>query len=118
MLDVNTIIPDMVADIVTLEPQFPDIVPVFPIAVLTPIDNGSGVILDGRESLTPVAFQIDVYDTSMKRCEELAHDIVITLIQRGFKRLPGQVLKEKGLHRHTLSFSGTVDERHGFIYRR
>lgn len=118
MLDPNKIIPPMVADILALESHFPDIVPSFPLGILTPMDNGSGVILKGEERFTPFAFQIDIYDTSYKRCEETAHELVIRLVQRGFTRLPGQILKENGLHRHALSFSGNIDEVTGLIYRR
>lgn len=123
MLDANSIIPPMVADIINLEPHFPDTEAdnentTFPLGVLTPIDNGSGVILSGEERYTPLQFQIDVYDTDYQRCEDAANKIVKRLVKRGFARLPGQILKEKGLRRHCLTFKGNIDERTGLIYRR
>ena len=123
MLDANTIIPPMVADIIALEPRFPDIEAdsentTFPLGILTPIDNGSGVILSGEERYTPLQFQIDVYDTDHQRCEDTANMIAKRLVKRGFVRLPGQTPKEKGLQRHCLTFKANVDEHTGLIYRR
>ncbi len=118
MLDANKIIPPIVEDIIALEPHFPDIAPTFPLGILTPIDSGSGIIISGEERITPLTFQIDVYDTSYQRCEETANEITLRLVKRGFTRMPGQIIKEKGLYRHVLSFSAQVDEQHGFVYRR
>lgn len=123
MLDANIIIPPMVADIIALEPHFPDTEAegestVYPLGILTPIDNGSGVILSGEERYTPLQFQIDVYDIRYQRCEDVANKLVKRLVKRGFTRLPGQILKEKGLHRHALTFKGSIDEKTGLIYRR
>ena len=118
MLDVNIIIPPLVEDIVRLEPQFPEIVPEFPLAVLTPLDVGSGTIISGEERLAAVAFQIDVYDTDLRRCTETALEISARLISRGFVRDSGADIPENGLHRRTLSFSAVIDEQTGFVYRR
>lgn len=119
MLDANVIVPPMTADIIRLEPHFPDIaVKEFPLGILTPIDSGSGVILSGEERYTPLGFQIDVYDTDYKRCEDTALMLVQRFVKLGFTRLSGQILKEHNLRRHTLTFSGNVDERTGNIYRR
>ena len=60
MLDINIIIPPLVEDIVRLEPQYPEIVPEFPLAILTPLDMGSGTIISGEERLAAVSFQVDV----------------------------------------------------------
>ena len=118
MLDVNIIIPPLVEDIVRLEPQFPEIVPEFQLAVLTPLDVGSGTIISGEERLAAVAFQIDVYDTDLRRCTETALKISARLISRGFVRDSGADIPENGLHRRTLSFSAVIDEQSGFVYRR
>ena len=118
MLDVNLIIPPMVEDIIVLEPHFPEIVPSFPLGILTPLDGGADTIISGEERLTTVRFQTDVYHTSQQLCEEYAVRISARLVKRGFMREGGQILKENGLHRHTLTFSGVVDERTNYIFRR
>lgn len=124
MLDVNIIIPPMVEDIVRLEPQFPEIVPDFsqatvaPLAILTPLDIGSGAIVSGEERLAAVSFQIDVYDTNLQRCTGTALALSARLISRGFVRNSGADIRENGLHRRTLTFSATIDEHTGQIYRR
>lgn len=124
MLDVNIIIPPMVEDIVRLEPQFPEIVPDFsqatvaPLAILTPLDIGSGAIVSGEERLAAVSFQIDVYDTNFQRCTGTALALSARLISRGFVRNSGADIRENGLHRRTLTFSATIDEHTGQIYRR
>ena len=118
MLDMNLVIPPMLEDIIALEPQFPDMVAEFPLAVLTPLDTGSGVIISGEERLCSAAFQIDVYDTDLRRCTETALEISRRLIARGFVRNSGADIREDGLHRHTLTFSGFIDEHTGNIHRR
>lgn len=124
MLDVNIIIPPMVEDIVRLEPQFPEIVPDFsqatvaPLAILTPLDIGSGAIVSGEERLAAVSFQIDVYDTNLQRCTGTALALSARLISRGFVRNSGADIREDGLHRRTLTFSAAIDEHTGQIYRR
>lgn len=124
MLDINIIIPPMVEDIVRLEPQFPEIVPDFsqatvaPLAILTPLDVGSGAIVSGEERLAAVSFQIDVYDTKLQRCTGTALALSARLISRGFVRNSGADIKEDGLHRRTLTFSAAIDEHTGQIYRR
>ena len=124
MLDVNIIIPPMVEDIVRLEPQFPEIVPDFsqatvaPLAILTPLDVGSGAIVSGEERLAAVSFQIDVYDTNLQRCTGTALALSARLISRGFVRNSGADIRENGLHRRTLTFSAAIDEHTGQIYRR
>lgn len=117
MLDVNLMIPPMVEDIVVLEPQFPERVPSFPTGILTPLDIGSGVILSGEERFAAVSFQIDIYDTDLRRCTETALKISSRLISRGFKRTGGAALKEERLQRRTLTFSAIIDEHTGHIYR-
>lgn len=118
MIDVYTLIPPMVEDIITLEPHFHENMPEFPLGILTPIDSGAGVVLRGRERITPVAFQIDIYDTALQRCEERAAKIAERLTMRGFLRGQGQSVKENGLRRRTLSFTAKIDEVNGIIYRR
>ena len=118
MLDMNLVIPPMLEDIIALEPQFPDMVAEFPLAVLTPLDFGSGAIISGEERLCSAAFQIDVFDTSLRRCTETALEISRRLISRGFVRNSGADIPEDGLHRRTLTFSGFIDEHTGNIHRR
>ena len=118
MLDINIIIPPMVEDIAALEPQFPEIVPGFPLAILTPLDVGSGAIVSGEERLAAVSFQIDVYDTKLQRCTGTALALSARLISRGFVRNSGADIREDGLHRRTLTFSAAIDEHTGQIYRR
>ena len=113
MLDINIIIPPLVEDIVRLEPQYPEIVPEFPLAILTPLDMGSG-----EERLAAVSFQVDVYDTKLQRCTETALKISARLISRGFVRNSGADIREDGLHRRTLTFSAAIDEHTGLVYRR
>ena len=103
MLDINIIIPPLVEDIVRLEPQYPEIVPEFPLAILTPLDMGSGVILSGEERLAAVSFQIDVYDTNLQRCTETALNISARLISRGFVRNYADVQRgDRRTHRTSL----------------
>ena len=118
MLDVNTIVPPMVADITRLEPQFPDIAARFPLGVLTALDSGAGVVLSGEERLAAVSYQIDLYDTELRRCTQTAAAVSARLIARGFRRTGGAALREQGLYRRTLTFAALIDEHTGRIYRR
>ena len=107
-------------DIARLESQFPNIVPKFPIVIFTPFDNGADVILDGRERYTNAAFQLDIYDNGKteERAQELAAALTERLTARGFKRGNGAHIKENGLFRRTLYFTGVIDEKDKMIYRR
>jgi len=118
MLDINIIIPPLVEDIVRLEPQFPEIVPNFPLAILTPLDVGSGTVISGEERLAAVSFQTDVYDTDLQRCTQTAIRLSDRLISRGFARGSGADIREDGLRRRTLTFSAMIDEQTGLVYRR
>lgn len=117
MLDINTIVPPMLKGMIRLEPFYPDVVTDFPLGILTPMDAGAGVILAGAERLTPVRFQIDVYHTSPKACELAAAAVAAQLVQRGFNREAGNILREDGLYRHVLTFFANIDEQTGLIYR-
>ena len=120
MVDLNKIIPPMVGDIARLEPQFPNIAAKFPIVIFTPFDNGAEVILDGRERYTNAAFQLDIYDNGKteEHAQDLAAALTERLTKRGFKRGNGAHIKENGLFRRTLYFTGVIDEKDKMIYRR
>ena len=118
MIDVYTLIPPMIEDILWVEPQFPDTVAKFPLGILTPLDGGSGYIISGEERYALVMFQIDVYDTELQRCSETALAISRRLISRGFVRNSGGSIRENRLHRRTMTFSAKIDEHTGMIYRR
>ena len=117
MLDLFRIVPPMIEDIITVEPHFPEITPTFPICVMTPLDNGSGIIISGVERFASAAFQLDVYDSDLTRCESTALMLSERLISRGFVRQSGAKLKEKQLHRRTLTFTAKIDIKTGLIYR-
>lgn len=119
MIDVYTLIPPMIEDIVRVEPQFPDTVAKFPLGILTPLDGGSGDIISGEERYALVMFQLDVYDnTELQRCSETALAISRRLIARGFVRTSGGAIRENRLHRQTMTFSAKIDEHTGMIFRR
>ena len=118
MIDVYTLVPPMIKDILRVEPRFPDTVAKFPLGILTPLDGGSGDIISGEERYALVMFQLDVYDTDLKRCSENALAISRGLIARGFVRTSGGSIRENRLHRQTMTFSAKIDEHTGLIYRR
>lgn len=118
MLDLNRIIPPMLADIIKVEPQFSEVVPTFPLGIFTPLTSRPGGVYSGRERLTVVSFQVDVYDTSLERCCGYAVRISERLTERGFNRDGDQSMKEGRLSRRSLSFSAIIDEDTGMIYRR
>ena len=118
MIDVYTLVPPMIKDILRVEPRFPDTVAKFPLGILTPLDGGSGNIISGEERYALVMFQLDVYDTDLKRCSENALAISRRLIARGFVRTSGGSIRENRLHRQTMTFSAKIDEHTGMIFRR
>ena len=118
MIDVYTLIPPMIKDILRVEPQFPDTVAKFPLGILTTLDGGSGDIISGEERFALVMFQLDVYDTELPSCSETALKISRRLISRGFVRNGGGSIRENRLHRQTMTFSAKIDEHTGMIYRR
>ena len=117
MLDIYSVIPPMIEDIVAAEPHYPELSPEFPVCILTPLDGGAGIIISGVERFASAMFQLDVYDSSLERCENTAVRLSERLTARGFTRQSGAKLKENKLHRRTLTFKAKIDIGTGLIYR-
>ena len=62
MIDIIPTIANMLADIGTVELQFPDTTADFPVITLSEIANQSDTVLHGAERLSVITVQIDVWD--------------------------------------------------------
>lgn len=62
MIDIIPTIADMLADIGTVELQFPDTTADFPVITVSEIANQSDTVLHGAERLSVIMVQIDVWD--------------------------------------------------------
>lgn len=62
MIDIIPTIADMLADIGTVELQFPNTTADFPVITLSEIANQSDTVLHGAERLSVITVQIDIWD--------------------------------------------------------
>lgn len=103
-----------------IEPAFPKGQPLFPLLTVSVIDNSSEVILGGAERFSSITVQLDVWDNQQtrERCEQTARAVSARMIAAGFTRQSAPSLEEDNLHRSSMTFRGTVDNKTFMVYER
>lgn len=103
-----------------IEPTFPRGQPSFPLLTVSVIDNNSEVILGGAERFSGIVVQLDVWDNqpTRERCEQTAQVVSDRMITAGFSRQSAPSLEEDHLHRVSMTFRGTVDNKTYMVYER
>ena len=91
-----------------------------PRATVSVIDNNSEVILGGAERFSGIVVQLDVWDNqpTRERCEQTAQAVSARMIAAGFSRQSAPSLEEDHLHRVSMTFRGTVDNKTFMVYER
>ena len=123
MIDMNPEVADLLKEICTVQPAFPEIDSAFPYVSLTEIGNSSAAVLNGEERYSRYECQIDVWDSaasgnSPARCAQLAGQVSDAMITAGFSRGAGKLMKDpSGLHRYMMLFTGWVDNKEKKVYR-
>jgi len=124
MIDMNREVADLLKELCTVQPAFPEINSLFPYVSLTEIGNSSAAVLNNEERYSRYECQIDVWDTSKcgrspLRCSQLAGRVSAAMIAAGFNRGAGKLTKgtSGNPHRYMMSFTGWVDNKEMKVYR-
>lgn len=118
MIDIIPTIADMIADIGTVELQFPDTSADFPIITLSEIANQSDTVLSGTERLSVITVQIDVWDKADTPTvvADMSAQINAVMVSKGFRRIFGQMIPDGDLQRKCMRFSAKIDELNYRVY--
>lgn len=120
MIDLNVYIAELLKPLARVELIFPAAGATFPVITINETANAAALIIDNKERISSVVFQIDVWDngTDRSRTEELALKVDEIMLGAGFSRIFGQMVKEKNLHRKCLRYSADIDETASRIYKK
>ncbi len=118
MVDVLPAFAALLKDLAPVELAFPDKNAELPQITLTEIDNSNGLVLSGRERLSSVTVQVDVWDNSPtpERVIALATAANARIVGKGFSRISGQLMADGGFQRECMRFRGFVDGANGRVY--
>lgn len=107
MIDLNKAIYQMLKGICKVELEFPTGESSFPLITITEIVNISDFIVEGKEYISDITYQVDVWDNGKSRqeVERIAGEVNDTLIRKRFDRILARSTKENGIHRKTMYFS-------------
>jgi hypothetical protein len=83
----------------------------FPLITLLEVGNSSDVITDGKEQFSGIVIQIDNYDMAPEKVTSLSGAISVLMLQNGFRRGSGQLMKEDGIWRYYCTYSCYVDSQ-------
>lgn len=88
--------------------------------IITEAVNVSALVLEGKERLSDVVFQLDVWDNSAdrKRTEKIAAEADKLMLAAGFRRTAGHTVKEKNLQRKTMRYAGKIDSDNFRVYNK
>ena len=116
MIDIIPTIADMLADIGTVELQFPNTTADFPVITLSEIANQSDTVLHGVERLSVITVQIDVWDKADTPVADMSARINAVMVLKGFRRIFGQMMPDGDLQRKCMRFSAKIDELNHRVY--
>lgn len=118
MIDIIPTIADMIADIGTVELQFPDTTADFPVITVSEIANQSDTVLHGAERLSVITVQVDVWDKADTPTvvADMSAKINAVMVSKGFRRIFGQMIPDGDLQRKCMRFSAKIDELNHRVY--
>ena len=87
----------------------------FPLIAMLEVSNISAIITDGKEKVSEISIQLDLYETTPEKVKSLSGVISSLMIAHGFRRGSCQLMKEDGMWREMQQYSCYVDEQ-GRIY--
>ena len=118
MVDIIPTVAALLSEICPVELQFPHKSAEFPMIPICEIANQSDVVLDGRERLSVISVQADVWDDSKTpaRAAEIAAKVNAVMVSKGFKRVFGQFMPDGDLQRKCMRFTAKIDELNNRVY--
>lgn len=119
MIDILPYLAKQIQPICRTSEQFPDIKAKFPLATLCEIGNSADTVLDGKERLSTVDIQIDVWDNgkTSAKCKRLAAEVSKIITGIGLRRYYGNEIPDPAIpQRYCMRFQGVIDEQTGMVY--
>lgn len=111
MVDLNRPIFLMLKDLAAVELEFPDAKAKFPVITITEITNTEDMSIEGKEVLSDITYQVDVWDngSTREKCEEIAGKVSEIMTANHFTRVLGRGFKDvSGLNRKMMYFRTNV----------
>ena len=120
MVDLRPALSALLSPLARVELSFPGVKAAFPVITLTEISTTTVAVYDGKERLSDVDWQVDIWDNrkTAKQCVELAGKASDILIKHGLTRYFGQLLPDASVpYRYTMRFRGRLDNKTMIMYR-
>lgn len=113
MVDLKPILAEKLGDLAAVGLSFGKTGRKLPVLILTETGNSAQIVLNGRERVSRVTIQIDVYASSAKETEALAASVNERLTGMGLRRSFSQLLTDGDVPRRCMRFTCGIDEVSG-----
>ena len=114
MIDLNPYVSKILRKIAPVELADGETSEKIPCIVIDQYGNTTDAVIDGREYLSDIYIQTDVYGCTPKERSELAAKVADTMIKHGFVRTAGRAM---GAKRFMMTFHVKVDEINKHFYQ-
>lgn len=109
MIDILPYVAQLLKGLAQVELAYTGISAELPLIVLSEMDNSAAIIADSKEWASAITLQLDCYHIGEKAVKDIAMAASDILVQNGFRRATGQLIKEDNLDRYMMQFSCVVD---------
>lgn len=104
MIDIMPYVAQLLKGIAQVELAYTGISAELPLIVLSETDNSAAIIADSKEWASAITLQLDCYHIGEKAVKDIAMAASDILVQNGFRRVTGQLIKEDNLDRYMMQF--------------
>lgn len=115
MVDIKPFLAEKLSDLAAVGLSFGRVGRRLPALILTETGNSAAVVVDGRERVSRITVQVDLYAASAEEAETLAASVSLRLTEAGLRRSFSQLLTDGDFPRRCMRFTCGVDEVSGRI---
>ena len=115
MIDIKKYIAELIEDIAPVELTFSDTENDTPLICISETDNSSEIILSGRDRVSRIVIQLDLYGENAFETESMAVLVNERLVSKGFRRSFSQLILNERRARRCLRYTFGIDETQGRI---
>lgn len=87
-----------------------------PLITLIEVSNSSAFISEHTEHIADIMLQLDMYESTPEKVRSLAGVVSSIMIEHGFRRKNGQLMKEDNLWRQMQEYTCMINTASGLIY--
>lgn len=109
MIDILPYVAQLLKGLAQVELAYTGISAELPLIVLSETDNSAAIIADSKEWASAITLQLDCYHIGEKAVKDIAMAASDILVQNGFRRVTGQLIKEDNLDHYMMQFNCVVD---------